>query len=88
MVTSGQKRLEAIGKCVYQLRISMNQKEAAVSDAFRLSRDFKAELIQQAFHLWIKDKPRNVTLQLFYKSQPNYKKWLHMADIPLAIPSA
>lgn len=87
-MNSERKRLEAVGKCLYQLRISMNQKEAAVSDAFRLSRDLKADRIQQAFHVWIRDNPRNASLHLFYKNQPNDKKWIHLADIPIAIPSA
>lgn len=80
-------RIEAIKKCVYQLKILINQEEASVSDVFHLTQEFKADDIQQAFHLWIRDKPRNITIQLFYKNNANHKKWFHLADVAVPIPS-
>nr|CAH0107288.1 unnamed protein product [Daphnia galeata] len=83
-----QRRMDAIKKCVYQLKILVNQEEIAVSDVFHLSQDFTADEIQQAFHLWIRDKPRNISIQLLYKIRQNQKKWTFLADVNVPIPSA
>ena len=80
--------MDAIKKCVYQLKILVNQEEIAVSDVFHLSQDFTADEIQQAFHLWIRDKPRNISIQLLYKIRQNQKKWTFLADVNVPIPSA
>jgi hypothetical protein len=60
----------------------------AVSDVFHLAEDFTADEIQQAFHLWIRDKPRNISIQLFYKIGSNQKKWSLLANVNVPIPSA
>ena len=80
--------MDAIKKGVYQLKILVNQEEIAVSDIFRLADDFTADEIQQAFHLWIRDKPRNIAIQLFYKLRQNVKKWSLLANVNVSIPSA
>lgn len=80
--------MDAIKKCVYQVKILVNQEEMAVSDVFHLAEDFTADEIQQAFHLWIRDKPRNISIQLFYKIRSNQKKWSLLADVNVPIPSA
>lgn len=80
-----QRRIDAIKKCVYQFKIFVNKEEAAVSEAFHLAEDFTADQFQQAFHLWIKGKPRHIAIQLFYK--PNAKRWLLLADTEMPIPS-
>ena len=80
--------MDTIKKCVYQLKIFVNQEEIAVSDVFHLTQDFTADEIQQAFHLWIRDKPRNISIQLLYKIRQNQKKWNLLADVNVPIPSA
>ncbi|KAI9557976.1 hypothetical protein GHT06_014729 [Daphnia sinensis] len=83
-----QLRRDAIKKCVYQFKISVNQEEIATSDVFHMDEDFTADEIQQAFHLWIRDKPRNISIQLFYKTKNSQKKLISLAIVNVPIPSA
>ncbi|XP_057380224.1 coiled-coil and C2 domain-containing protein 2A-like [Daphnia carinata] len=83
-----QLRRDAIKKCVYQFKILINQEEIATSDVFHIDEDFTGDEIQQAFHLWVRDKPRNIFIQLFYKSRQNQKKWILLAVVNVPIPSA
>lgn len=83
-----QRRIDAIKKCVYQFKISVNQEEIATSDVFHMDQDFTADEIQQAFHLWIRDNPQNISIQLFHKIRQSQKKWILLAVVNVPIPSA
>ena len=85
---SEKRRIEAIKKSVYQLKIFVNGEELSVSDVFHLSEDFTAKDVQQAFHIWIRDKPRNISMQISYKMDKNSKKWLPLTDVIVPIPSS
>ncbi|XP_032782110.2 coiled-coil and C2 domain-containing protein 2A isoform X1 [Daphnia magna] len=53
-----------------------------------MDQDFTADEIQQAFHLWIRDKPQNISIQLFHKIRQSQKKWILLAVVNVPIPSA
>lgn len=81
-----EHRIEALKKCCYLIKIYFNQDERAASDVFRLSEDCVAN-IQQAFNVWIREKPRNLSIQILYKLNSTSKKWIVLTQIPLKIPS-
>ena len=82
-----QRRIEMMNKNEYQVKIFFNGQEKGVSNAFRLSAesDYSNVDFQQTFHLWIREKPRTLSLQINY-SKSNTKKWIVIANIPISIP--
>ena len=81
------KRTEAMSRVDYRLRILYNGEEKCVSDPFKIGCDDASTQQQQAFNLWIRDRPRSLKVSLQFRAKSNHQ-WIQLAEILLPIPSS
>ena len=82
-----RRRLELAEKCQFQLKLSFNGEEKALSRTFNLSADFTAD-IQETFGICIDETPRQIAASIFFSSKKTpLKRWTLLTQFDVPIPS-
>ena len=77
-----------MSKFQYQLKVFFNRQEVATSEPIRLNEQFQLDF-QQAFNLWIHDRPLTLTVSLLQISQKGaIRKSVCLSDIHVPFPDS